>query len=272
MEPLTQFLSTTPGIITAIVVGLLVGNSVFGGAQIKAHIRERAADLATVLSQDGLVHIPKILKAFSVGDLAAAWQEIKSCAVTFMDPAQRKQEFAKVFEDILEAKLNDPTECAALQAMVTDAAAAFASGDPKAALPKLAQDAQTLISADPLAKYNATLPAKVKSDLASLLPSLPALAQQPGGMASVTSILQSFDALHLLPLFTQPAAAPQGTNASGAPSNGSPANSGGAGTDAGGASSAATSTTVTVPATHAVTVTPPGSTTPASTVPPATGA
>ena len=191
MEPLSTFLSTPHGLVAAVIFGLLAGNAIFGGAQLKAHIRLDCANLANLLTKAGLTHVPKILTALSVGDLAGALHEVRSCVHTLGDPAQLKAEFEKTFTNMLNAALADPKQAAALKQLVNDGAAG-------APVSQLARDAQGVAAASPL--FGSL--AQHGLQLAQLFP---ALAANPA-LAAVASALPA-GLSHLLPLLNAAAQA-----------------------------------------------------------------
>src|SRR6516225_6528977 len=130
MDQFTEFLSSPAGMIVAGVGAFLVGSMFFSAKQWEAHWKQWAIDTSKAMSKAGLIHTPKILDSLAVGDLAAAFREIKGLADVFKDPKQLAAEFATVFQNMLDAAFKDPTQAKALQQLANDAVAAFASGDP----------------------------------------------------------------------------------------------------------------------------------------------
>src|SRR6266446_3372047 len=150
MENFNEFLASPFGLIVAGVAAFVIGSMFFNVKQWEAHWKQWAIDTSKAMSKAGLIHTPKILDSLAVGDLAAAFREIKGLADVFKDPKQLAAEFATVFQNMLDAAFKDPTQAKALQQLANDAVAAFASGDPTKAEGKLAADAQAVLSASPL--------------------------------------------------------------------------------------------------------------------------
>jgi hypothetical protein len=212
MDSFNEFLTSPLGIVIAGVAAFVIGSLFFNVKQWEAHWKQWAIDTSKAMSKAGLIHTPKILDALAVGDLAAAFREVKGLHDVFKDPKQLAAEFATVFQNMLDAAFKDPTQAKALQQLANDAVAAFASGDPTQAEGKLAADAQAVLSASPLfgpiAQHGLQLPS---------LQLLPHLAANPA-LANIASVLSSANLGHLFPLVAAGAQAVQTTTQ---PPNGS---------------------------------------------------
>ncbi|MDE2101867.1 MAG: hypothetical protein KGL39_31770 [Patescibacteria group bacterium] len=190
MFDFSALLSSPAGWVALAVLGFFIGSQVFAVKQWEASWKQYAIDTSKAMSKAGLVHSPKILDELAVGDLAGAFQEVKGLADIFKDPKQLGAEFETVFQNMLKASLADPTQAKAMQQLVNDAVAAFASGNPAAATQQLAADAQTLAAGNPLfagvAQHGLNLAL------------LPALTANPV-LAAVANALQQSGATHLIP-------------------------------------------------------------------------
>ncbi len=250
MENFNEFLASPFGLIVAGVAAFVIGSMFFNVKQWEAHWKQWAIDTSKAMSKAGLIHTPKILDSLAVGDLAAAFREIKGLADVFKDPKQLAAEFATVFQNMLDAAFKDPTQAKALQQLANDAVAAFASGDPTKAEGKLAADAQAVLSASPLfgpiAQHGLQLPS---------LQLLPHVAANPA-LANIANVLSSANLGHLFPLVAAGAQAVQATTQ---PPNASTQPTAQPSTAAGALSSASLPA---VPAGHTVTIAGPASPTP----------
>lgn len=204
MESFHDFMSSPLGLVVAGVAAFAVGTLFFNVKQWEAHWKQWAIDTSKAMSKAGLVHTPKILDGLAVGDLAGTFREIRGLADVFKDPKQLAAEFSTVFQNLLEAAFKDPAQAKALQQMANDAVAAFASGAPGQAAGRLAADAQSVLSGNPLfaplAQHGLQLP---------LLSLLPHLAAHPA-LAHIASVLGSANLGHLFPLVAAGARAMQG--------------------------------------------------------------
>jgi len=194
MDNFNEFLSSPFGLIAAGVAAFVIGSMFFNVKQWEAHWKQWAIDTSKAMSKAGLIHTPKILDSLAVGDLAAAFREIKGLADVFKDPKQLAAEFATVFQNMLDAAFKDPTQAKALQQLANDAVAAFASRDPTKAEGKLAADAQAVLSASPLfapiAQHGLQLPT---------LPLLPQIGNN-SALAGIAAALNSANLGHLIPV------------------------------------------------------------------------
>ena len=84
--------------------------------------RRGAAQMAMKLSELGLKKVPAFLIDYSVGDYSAMAAKLKDVGSTFLaGEGQVIEEFGKIFENVLEAKLKTPTGRAYIAAMLRDA-------------------------------------------------------------------------------------------------------------------------------------------------------
>jgi hypothetical protein len=209
MESFNDFLTSPLGLAAAGVLAFVIGSLFFNVKQWEAHWKQWAIDTSKAMSKAGLVHTPKILDGLAVGDLAGAFREIKGLADVFKDPKQLAAEFATVFQNMLDAAFQDPTQAKALQQLANDAVAAFASGDPTQAAGQLASDAQAVLKASPLFGPIAQNGLQVPT-----LPLLSQLASNPV-LANIASALGSANLGHLFPLVAAGAQAVQAASAAG---------------------------------------------------------
>jgi hypothetical protein len=85
--------------------------------------RRGAAQMALKLSELGLTKTPEFLIDYSVGDYSAMAAKLKDVGKTFLaGDAAVIEEFGKLFERVLAAKLNSETGRAYIAAKLTDAA------------------------------------------------------------------------------------------------------------------------------------------------------
>ena len=193
------------------VTAFFIGSQLFTVKQWESSWKTSAIDTAGAMTKAGLTHTPKILNRLAVGDLAGAFQEVKTLADIFKDPKQLAAEFQTVFQNMLNASLKDPVQSKALQTLATEAVAAFASGTPATAAPQLAADAQALFASNPMF-------AKAAQQGINLA-LVPALTSNPM-LAAVASVLQQVGAAHLIPtVLTAATQAQSVSNAASPPTN-----------------------------------------------------
>ena len=183
-------LSSPLGIALIGVLAFVIGGQIFGVKQIEAHWKQWAIDTSNAMTKAGLTHLPKVLNALAVGDIAGAFKEVKSLADIFKDPAQLQAEFKTIFSNMLTAAFADPTQAKNLQQLANDAVAAFASGNPKTAAGQLSTDLQSIVASNPMFSNVAA------NGLSLSL--MPALAADPA-LAAIAGLLQQAGQSHLLP-------------------------------------------------------------------------
>ncbi len=112
--------------ILAAVVAFGVGKAGVGFIYKKDEAREErrrgAAVMAMKLSELGLKKVPAFLIDYSVGDYSAMAAKLKDVGTTFLaGESQVIEEFGKIFENVLEAKLKSETGRAYIAAKLSDA-------------------------------------------------------------------------------------------------------------------------------------------------------
>lgn len=129
MSPLLLGLSLTPmgsGLVVAVVVAaLLLGILVFKKDTEIENRRRAANEVASILREKGLRIIPDILSDYAVGDYSGMVAKFKHAAKLLLNPEMAAAEFEGVFQRILEEKLKNPDQRAALIEKVTKMAAAY---------------------------------------------------------------------------------------------------------------------------------------------------
>lgn len=117
-----------------IVLGIAVGayflsQYAFGAGNRQEDRRRAAAELAAKLKSLGLVQIPDLLLDYSVGDYGGMAAHIMQVSKLFLGGEEAVlQEFAKVFERLLDAKLATEEGRAIIKAKLD--AATTAANDP----------------------------------------------------------------------------------------------------------------------------------------------
>lgn len=81
-------------------------------------------ELAQILREYGLKHIPEILVDLAVGDISGAVEQVKFFVkLVKLDPKKVVEAFDTVFDRVLEKKLTDPASLALLKAKIAEAEA-----------------------------------------------------------------------------------------------------------------------------------------------------
>lgn len=108
-------------IILVPIVGYLVAKLAFKKDTEVENRRRAAANLARVLSEQGLVRIPDFLIDYSVGDYSGMVSNMHSLAELFLNgEAAVIEEFKHVYERVLEKKLKNPEARAYLAARLAE--------------------------------------------------------------------------------------------------------------------------------------------------------
>lgn len=90
--------------------------------------REACIDVATELHRRGLRRLPRILRAYAIGNYSGMWDEIKSFAREIMEgPAAVAKEFEQVFVSMLDDHLSTTDGILLIEAKLAAAKAAPAT-------------------------------------------------------------------------------------------------------------------------------------------------
>jgi len=132
----TLFALSIPPVGVALIVACCVAGVALGILFFKKDTeienrRRAAAKVATILTGKGLLIIPSILSDYAVGDYSGMVAKMKNAADMLLNPAAAGAEFDGVFARMLEEKLKDPEQRAALVEKVNKLSAAY--GPPAAA-------------------------------------------------------------------------------------------------------------------------------------------
>jgi hypothetical protein len=112
-------------VVLLAVVGFVVGKWAFGKDTEVENRRRSAAKLAGILSGMGLVKTPDFLIDYSVGDYSGMATHLKSLVDLFLNGEEAvTTEFAKVFDNVLVAKLKTEAGRVLVAAKLADAAKA----------------------------------------------------------------------------------------------------------------------------------------------------
>lgn len=108
--------------VGAVAAGYFVVQFLFKQDTAREERRRGAAQMAIKLSELGLKKVPEFLIDYSVGDYSAIAAKVKDVGKTFLaGEGAVIEEFGKIFENVLTAKLKSETGRAYIAAKLTDA-------------------------------------------------------------------------------------------------------------------------------------------------------
>ena len=112
-------------IVACCVAGVALGILFFKKDTEIENRRRAANEVASILQEKGLRIIPSILSDYAVGDYSGMVAKFKNAAKLLLNPQMANAEFDGVFTRMLEEKLKDPEQRAALVEKVTKLSAAY---------------------------------------------------------------------------------------------------------------------------------------------------
>jgi len=118
-----------PKDVAIVVLGAIVAASAVGlwfRKDTKWEARQKAAiKVSNILERKGLKIIPSILIDFAIKDISGMVGKIVHAAEMLLDPKMAEAEFDQVFENMLEARIKNPTTRGALVEQVERLVAAY---------------------------------------------------------------------------------------------------------------------------------------------------